>query len=171
MIGWLDVLLVLTLAMILGGVSVFRFPACADAACRAADLGRSRAQPGQGNQSQRPLRVGSSLPCALSLHGWALLPLETSPEATAPVAGSCRATILGLSEDELIAMCALSGLGLGAAGLLVCEPLRLPSVFALCALCLGVVGALVSSALRRSSVAREVLVVGFPVRSSSRRCA
>jgi tight adherence protein C len=45
---------------------------------------------------------------------------------------------LGLSEDELVGMCALSGLGFGVAGLFACEFLRLSSVLAMCAFCLGV---------------------------------
>ena len=46
---------------------------------------------------------------------------------------------LGLSEDELMAMCVVCGLGLGMAGLLVCRVLMLPRLLAVCALCLGLV--------------------------------
>jgi tight adherence protein C len=46
---------------------------------------------------------------------------------------------LGLSEDELIAMCALSGLCLATAALLACELLGWSGGLALVGLCLGVV--------------------------------
>ena len=137
MIGWLDVLLALTLAMILGGVSVFVFQLALMPPAARPILG------GRGlNRAKAINRRGLFAllePAVRALAAWVgVLPLK---RVRRPLRRSLvhAGDYLGLSEDELIAMCALSGLGLGAAGLLVCEPLRLPSVFALCALCLGVV--------------------------------
>jgi tight adherence protein C len=137
MIGWLDVLLALTLAMILGGVSVFVFQLALMPPAARPTLG------GRGlNRAKSINRRGLFAllePAVRALAAWVgVLPLK---RVRRPLRRSLvhAGDYLGLSEDELIAMCALSGLGLGAAGLLACERLRLHSVFALCALCLGVV--------------------------------
>jgi len=44
---------------------------------------------------------------------------------------------LGLSDDELIGMCVLAGLALGAIGAFLCELLNLPLIFVACAAVLG----------------------------------
>lgn len=46
---------------------------------------------------------------------------------------------LGLSADELIGICALSGIGLGILGSLLCWVFDLPSVLVLCAVVLGAI--------------------------------
>jgi len=137
MIGWLDVLLASTFAMILGGVSGFVFQLA---------LTSPAARPTLGGRGLNRARAISSRgifalvePVLRALAAWVgVLPLE---RVRRPLRRSLvhAGDYLGLSEDELIAMCALSGLGLGAAGLLACEPLGLPGVFAMCAFCLGVV--------------------------------
>jgi len=135
MIGWLNILLALTFAMILGGVSSLVFqlvmaPVAARPALGARGLNRAKA-----------LRRGGSFamvePLVRVLAGWVgALPLERIRK---PLRRSLvhAGEYLGLSEDELIAMCVLSGLGLGAVGLLVLELLRLPSMLAIVAFCLG----------------------------------
>jgi tight adherence protein C len=137
MIGWLDVLLALTFAMTLGGVSAFVFqlalmPPAARPTLGSRGLNRAKAINRRGF-------FASVEPVVRALAAWVgALPLE---RVRVPLRRSLvhAGDYLGLSEDELIAMCALSGLGLGVAGLLSCEPLGLPGVLALCAFCLGVV--------------------------------
>jgi tight adherence protein C len=148
MIGWLDVLLALTFAMILGGAFGFAFQVALTPPAVRPTLG------GRGFSRAKAISRGGFFatvePAVRALAAWvSVLPLE---RVRRPLHRSLvhAGDYLGLSEDELIAMCALSGLGLGAAGLLVCEPLRLPSALAICAFCLGVM----APWLRVLSVAR-----------------
>jgi tight adherence protein C len=135
-IGWLDVLLALTFAMILGGLSGFVFQLAMAPVAARPTLG------GRGLNRANALRRGGFFamvePLVRVLAGWVgALPLK---RIRRPLRRSLvhAGEYLGLSEDELIAMCALSGLGLGVVGLVVGGLLRLPSMLAIVALCLGV---------------------------------
>jgi tight adherence protein C len=137
MIGWLDVLLAFAFAMMLGGVSGFVFqlalmPPAVRPTLGSRGLNRAKAIDRRG-------LFALLEPAVRALAAWVgVLPLK---RVRRPLSRSLvhAGDYLGLSEDELIAISGLSGLILGAAGLLACEPLRLPRVFALCAFCLGVV--------------------------------
>ena len=136
MIGWLDALLALTFAMTLAGVSGFAYHLALTPPAVRPTLG------GRGFNRARAIRNGGFFavvePAVRALAAWvSVLPLG---RVRTPLRHSLvhAGDYLGLSEDELVAMCALSGIGLGAAGLLVCEFLGLPVGLAICAFCLGV---------------------------------
>jgi len=136
MSGWLHVLLALTFVMILGGVSGFVFQLALTPPAVRPTLGGRGLNRAKAINSQGFFALVE--PVVRALAAWvALLPLERLGR---PLRRSLvhAGDYLGLSEDELIAMCALSGLGFGAAGLLACATLGLPSAFAMCAFCLGV---------------------------------
>jgi tight adherence protein C len=135
MIGWLDVLLALSFMMVLGGVSSIVFRLSMTPAALRPTLG------GRGLNRARALRRGglfaAAEPAVRVLAGWfSVCPLQRIRK---PLGRSLvhAGEYLGLSEDELIAMCVLCGLVLGMVGLLVCEALMLPGPLAVCALCLG----------------------------------
>jgi tight adherence protein C len=136
MIAWLDVLLALTFAMILGGVSALVFQLAMTPSAARPTLG------GRGLNRAKALHRGGLFalgePSVRVLAAWvAVLPME---RIRRPLRRSLvhAGEYLGLSEDELIAMCVLAGLGLGTVGLLVCELLKLPATWAIGALCIGV---------------------------------
>ena len=137
MTGWLDVLLVLAFATILGGVSALAFHLGMTPAAARPTLG------GRGLNRANALRRGGLFalvePLVRLLAGWvSVAPLE---RIRRPVRRSLihAGEYLGLSEDELIALCALSGSGAGLIGLLVCELLGLPGSLVMAALCVGIV--------------------------------
>jgi tight adherence protein C len=132
---WLHVLLASSCAMMLAGVSSLVFhlsmtPAAVRPTLGARGLNRTNALRRGG-----PFAVAE--PVVRVLAAWiGVLPLE---RARTPIRRSLlhSGQYLGLSEDELMAMCGVCGLGLGVAGALVCQVLLLPSWLALCALCVG----------------------------------
>ena len=135
MIERLDVLLALTFAMILGGVSAVAFHLGMTPTAARPTLG------GRGLNRTNALRRGGLFafvePFVRLLAGWiSVAPLGRIRK---PVRRSLihAGDYLGLSEDELIAVCALSGFGAAVAGLLACELLRLPGLFVIVALCVG----------------------------------
>ena len=135
MIAWLDGLLVLTFAMILGSVSVFVFQVAMTPTAIRPTLGS------RGLNRAKALRRHGLFalcePLVRVVAAWvSVLPIERTRR---PLRRSLMhaGEYLGLSEDELVAMCGLSGLGLGIVGWLVCELLRLPAVWAASALCVG----------------------------------
>jgi tight adherence protein C len=136
MIGWLDVLLALTFLAILGGVSGLVFQLAATGASVRPTLG------GRGLNRAKALRLGGLFalvePLLRVLAAWvSVLPMEGVRRPLRRLlihAGE----YLGLSEDELIAMCALCGFGFGVFGALICEALKLPGLLAIGAFCLGV---------------------------------
>jgi len=134
-IGWLDVLLALSFTMILAGASSLVFQLSMTPAAVRPTLG------GRGLNRGNALRRGGFFavvePAVRALAAWmGVFPLERIRK---PLRRSLvhAGEYLGLSEDELMAMCVLCGLGLGMVGLLVCEVLMLPVLVAVCALCLG----------------------------------
>jgi tight adherence protein C len=136
MTGWLDVLLVLAFATILGGVSALAFHLGMTPAAERPTLG------GRGLNRANALCRGGLFalvePLVRLLAGWvSVAPLE---RIRRPVRRSLihAGEYLGLSEDELIALCALSGSGAGLIGLLVCELLGLPGSLVMAALCVGI---------------------------------
>jgi tight adherence protein C len=136
MTGWLDVLLVLAFATILGGVSALAFHLGMTPAAARPTLG------GRGLNRANALRRGGLFalvePLVRLLAGWvSVAPLE---RIRRPVRRSLihAGEYLGLSEDELIALCALAGSGAGLIGLLVCELLGLPGSLVMAALCVGI---------------------------------
>ena len=137
MIGGPDFLLVLTFITVLGGVSTLVFRLAMTPAAIRPTLGRRGLRRAEALQRGGLFRLAE--PVVRVVAGWiALLPIE---RIRIPVR---RLLIhagehLGLSEDELIATCALSGLALGVVSWLVCELLRLHGILVICALCLGTV--------------------------------
>ena len=133
-----NLLLALSFIMVLAGVSSFAFLLSLTPASVRPTLGT------RGLNRARALRRGGPFamaePLVRVLAGWlASLPLE--PVRTRVRRSLVRAgEYLGLSEDELMAMCVVCGLALGMAGLLVCRVLMLPRLLVACALCLGLVG-------------------------------
>jgi len=135
MIGRLDVVLAVVFAAVLGGASGLAFqlakmPAAVRPTLGARGLNRTKAL------GQRTLFPWVE-PTARLLAAWlALLPMErirVQVRRSLTHAGD----YLGLSDDELIALCLLSGLGFGAGGLIASQLLEMPWPFAIGALCLG----------------------------------
>ena len=137
MTAWLSPLLALSFIMVLVGLSSLVFHLSMTPAAVRPTLGM------RGLKRADALRRGGSFavvePLVRVLAGWlAAFPLRrvrTRLRRSLVRAGE----YLGLSEDELMAMCVVCGLGLGMAGLLVCRVLMLPRLLAVCALCLGLV--------------------------------
>jgi len=134
-IDWLDVLLALSFTMILAGACSLVFQLSMTPAAARPTLG------GRGLNRARALRRGGPFamvePPVRVLAAWiGVFPLERIRK---PLRRSLvhAGGYLGLSEDELIAVCVLCGLGLGIVGIFVCEALMLPGLLAACALCLG----------------------------------
>jgi tight adherence protein C len=137
MIGWLDALLTLIFATILGGASSLVFQLAMTTAVTRPTLGR------RGLNRARALRRSGLFslaePVARVLAAWVgVLSIEG---ARRPLrrwlihAGD----YLGFSEDELIAMCGLSGLCLALAAFFVGELLGLPAILPIGAFCFGVI--------------------------------
>jgi tight adherence protein C len=134
-IGWLDGLLALSFTMILAGASSLVFQLSMTPAAVRPTLG------GRGLNRARALRRGGPFavvePAVRVLAAWmGVFPLE---HIRKPMRRSLihAGEYLGLSEDELMAMCVLWGLGVGLGGLVVCEVLMLPGPLAVGGLCLG----------------------------------
>lgn len=135
MIGWLDVLLALSFTTILAGVASLVFQLSMTPSAVRPTLG------GRGLNRANALRRGGIFavvePAVRAVAAWMrVFPLERVRE---PLRRSLvhAGEYLGLSEDELMAMCVLCGLGLGTVGILLCEALMLPGLLAACALGLG----------------------------------
>lgn len=132
---WLNAMLALVFVAILGGVSglalqLGRMPAAERPTLGARGLHRTRA-----------LREGHLFawaePSIRALASWvALLPFE-SIRVRVRDSLTHSGDYLGLSDDELIAVCLLSGIGFGGLTLVACQFMDLPSVLAIGALCLG----------------------------------
>jgi tight adherence protein C len=134
-IGWLDALLALSFTTMLAGASslvsqLAMTPAAVRPTLGARGLNRANALRRGG-----PFAVAE--PAVRVLAAWMrVFPLERIRKRLRDSlvhAGE----YLGLSEDELIAMCVLCGFVLGMVGLLVCEALMLPVLLAVCAFGLG----------------------------------
>lgn len=135
MIGWLDVLLALSFTTILAGVASLVFQLSMTPSAVRPTLG------GRGLNRANALRRGGIFavvePAVRAVAAWMrVFPLE---RVRKPLRRSLvhAGEYLGLSEDELMAMCVLCGLGLGTVGILLCEALMLPGLLAACALVLG----------------------------------
>lgn len=135
MSGWLDTLLALAFVTMLGGVSALVFGLAMMPVADRPTLGS------RGLNRAKALRRGGPFflvePLLRVLAAWvAALPIER-------VRRSLRRSLihagdyLGLSADELIGMCALSGFALAMAAALVCETLELSRMLVVGALCLG----------------------------------
>ncbi len=136
MIDWLHVLLALSFATILGGVSALVFQLALTPAATRPTLG------GRGINRAKALYRGGLFalaePPVRVLAAWVgVLPIERIRRRLR-LSLTHAGEYLGFSEDELIAMCAPCGLGLGMVGWLVCALLKLPGMLAIGALCLGV---------------------------------
>jgi tight adherence protein C len=134
-IGWLDVLLALSFTTILAGVASLVFQLSMTPSAVRPTLG------GRGLNRANALRRGGIFavvePAVRAVAAWMrVFPLE---RVRKPLRRSLvhAGEYLGLSEDELMAMCVLCGLGLGTVGILLCEALMLPGLLAACALGLG----------------------------------
>ncbi|MGB9337892.1 MAG: type II secretion system F family protein [Polyangiales bacterium] len=137
MIGRLDLTLALVFVTVLGGAAALAFqlskmPLAARPTLGARGLNRSRA-----------LRRGGVFawfePTIRLLAAWlALLGIERLRER-ARRSLSHAGDYLGLSADELIALCLLSGFGFGFGALMVCQCMDLPWPLAIGGLCLGAV--------------------------------
>jgi len=134
-IGWLDVLLAMSFVTILAGVASLVFQLSMTPSAVRPTLG------GRGLNRANALRRGGLFavvePALRALAAWmGVFPLE---RVRKPLRRSLvhAGEYLGLSEDELMAMCVLCGLGLGTVGLLLCKALMLPGLLAVCALGLG----------------------------------
>jgi tight adherence protein C len=132
---WANVVLATAFASILGGVSSLAFHLSSTPAALRPALGT------RGLNRTRALRRGGTFaalePALRVLAAWVgVLPLDRARE---PLRRSLvhAGGYLGLSEDELLAMCLVCGAVLGTAGLLICHALALPVPIAAGALCLG----------------------------------
>jgi tight adherence protein C len=133
--GWLDTLLALAVVTTVGGLSALVFGLAMMPVADRPTLGS------RGLNRAKALRRGGPFflvePLLRVLAAWvAALPIER-------VRRSLRRSLihagdyLGLSADELIGMCALSGFALAMAAALVCETLELSRMLVVGALCLG----------------------------------
>ena len=148
MIGWLDALLAVACAMMLGGVVGLVFQlAMMPPGARPMLGGRGFRRAKAINHGGLFALVEPAVRALAALVG--VLPLE---RVRKPLRRSLvhAGDYLGLSEDELMAICAVSGLGLGTSALFACESLGMPGVLALCGFCVGIM----APWLRVVSVAR-----------------
>lgn len=138
MSGWLDVLLLTVASVaILSGASALAFRLAMIPAVTRPTLGD------RGLNRAKALRRGGLFPlvepAVRVVAAWAgALPMDRIRKPLRRLlihAGD----YLGLSEDELIATCGLSGLCLAMTGVVVCESLGLPGILAIGALCLGLI--------------------------------
>jgi len=135
MSGWLDTLLGLAFVTILGGVSALVFGLAMMPVADRPTLGSRGLNRAKALRRGGPFFLVESLLRVLA--AWVgALPIER-------VRRSLRRSLihagdyLGLSADELIGMCALSGFALAMAAALVCETLELSRMLVVGALCLG----------------------------------
>jgi tight adherence protein C len=135
MIDWLDVMLALTFAAILGGVFGLAFQLAMTPAAVRPTLGA------RGLNRIKALHRGGFFawtePMVRVLAAWvAVLPIE---RFRMPMRRSLihAGDYLGLSDDELIATCLLSCLSFGALAAVVCGLLEVTGAFAIGAMCLG----------------------------------
>ncbi len=136
MIGWLDVLLSLAFTTILAGSALLAFQLAGTPIAARPTLGY------RGLKRSASLSHSSIFkavePLVRALAAWfAVLPLE---RVRRPLRLSLihSGEYLGLSEDELIALSVLFGLGLGTVSLLVCDVLQLPQPLSALGLVVGV---------------------------------
>lgn len=136
MIGRLEALLALTFLMILAGVSALAFQLAAMPTVPRPKLGCRGLKRADALRRDSLFRLSD--PLVRLVAAWvAVLPLESIRRRGRRLlihAGE----YMGLSEDELIALCALCGLCLGAASWVLAELLGLPRMLVVGALCLGV---------------------------------
>ena len=153
-----EALLVLGFTSILGGFSALVFQLATTPTAPRPILGARGLNRARALQRRGPFDVTG--PLVRLLAAWvAILPIERTRK-------SLRSTLLhagdylGLSADELIALCVLAGLGLGLVTLPVCELLTLPRPLAVAAFFLGVsapwVRVLAVSRSRARSVGRAL---------------
>ena len=136
MIAWLDVLLTVTFATLLGGASALTFSLCIAPPAVRPTLG------GRGLNRANALRRGGLFamiePLVRLVAGWVSAAPLNRIRAKLRTALTHAGEYLGLSADELIALCVLSGLCVGASGLLVCDLLQLSDWLAIAAVCVGI---------------------------------
>lgn len=137
MISRLDFLLAVTFLAVIGGISSLVFRLAMTPAAIQPTLG------GRGLRRAKALQRGGFFrlaePTVRVVAGWmGLLPVERIRIHLRRVLVHAGEP-LGLSEDELLASCALSGLGLGIVSWLVCKFLGLHGIFVMGALGFGVI--------------------------------
>ena len=134
--AWLNLALALTFFAIVGGVSCVVFQLAKLSPTERPTLGARGLKRGAA-LSRSPL-FALAEPMLRVLASWAaLLPLE---RVRAPMRTSLgqAGDYLGLSDDELIAICALAGVSTGCAALAACKLMGMPLLLALAAMCLSV---------------------------------
>lgn len=135
MISGLDVVLVLSFALVLGGASGLAFQIAKIPAAERPTLGV------RGVNRAKALREGIFFPwvepTARLLAAWLALPRMERIRARVRRSLTHAGDYLGLSDDELIALCLLSGLGFGGVTLLGCQLSDKPWQLAVGALCVG----------------------------------
>ncbi|MBT8470833.1 MAG: type II secretion system F family protein, partial [Deltaproteobacteria bacterium] len=136
MISRLDVFLLLSFALVLGGASGLAFQIAKMPAADRPTLGA------RGLNRTKALREGVLFPwvepTARFMAAWlSLLGMERI-RARFRRSLTHSGDYLGLSDDELIALCLLSGLGFGGGTLIACQLLNKPWPIATVALCVGV---------------------------------
>jgi len=134
---WWTALLATAFALVLGGVSSLVFHLASTPAAPRPTLGTRGANRTIALRHRGAFAVME--PTLRVLSAWlSVLPLG-------PLRKAIRRSLfhageyLGLSEDELLAMCVACGVALGSAGLVICKVLALPGPLAACAFCLGFV--------------------------------
>ncbi|MGB5364911.1 MAG: type II secretion system F family protein [Polyangiales bacterium] len=137
MIGRLDVVLALVFAAVLGGASGLTFQLAKMPLADRPTLGA------RGLNRTKALRKGALFsfvePAVRLLAAWlALLPMERM-RAHIRRSLTHAGDYLGLSDDELIALCLLSSLGLGGGALIACQLLKMSWLLVFGALCIGAV--------------------------------
>lgn len=135
MIGPSNIFLVLIFALIVGGASGFTFQLAKLPATERPILGA------RGLNRAKALSQGTLFPWVeptLRLLAAWLAPLRME-RIRAQVRRSLTHSgdYLGLSDDELIALCFLSGIGFGGGTLIACQLLTIPWPLAIGALCIG----------------------------------
>jgi len=134
-IGRLDVVLALVFAAVLGGASGLTFQLAKMPLADRPTLGA------RGLNRTKALRQGALFPfvepTVRLLAAW--LPLIRMERIRVHLRRSLThaGDYLGLSDDELIALCILSGLGFGGGTLIACQLLEIPRSFSVGALCIG----------------------------------
>jgi len=134
-IGPFDIVLALIFASIVGGASGFTFQLAKLPAAERPILGA------RGLNRAKALSQGTLFPWVeptLRLIAAWLAPLRME-RIRAQIRRSLTHSgdYLGLSDDELIALCFLFGIGFGGAALIACQLLTTPRPFAIGALCIG----------------------------------
>jgi tight adherence protein C len=135
MIGQLDVFLLLSFTLVLGGASSFAFQLAKMPAADRPTLGA------RGLNRSKAMRHGTLFrsfePTVRMLAAWlTLLRMERIRERLRR-ALTHAGDYLGLSDYELIALCLLSSLGFGGGTLIACQLMEIPLSLALGAFCIG----------------------------------